>query len=213
MSDVMTPRRGRPPRIRPMTPITEADEAQAQAFSDALDEGAAPPVQPSRPPLRQAMRDDDPRARAARRAAEIRGDGNLDMDNGSDRFHIPEGIVPDGWSYEWKRKLLVGKPDPSYEVELQRGGWEPVPASRHRHLMPAKGTWETIEMDGMVLMERPKEITDERQRANQRAARDQVRAKEAQLREAAPGQFERDRPTIRKNYEAIPVPADDGAAA
>ena len=39
--------------------------------------------------MRETMRDDDPRARAARRAAEIRGHRG-DMDEGTDEFHIDQ---------------------------------------------------------------------------------------------------------------------------
>ena len=58
---------------------------------------------PERPPMRPEMREDDPRSRAAARAAEIRQQHNGNMDEGTDEFYVPPNIVPEGWTYEWKR--------------------------------------------------------------------------------------------------------------
>jgi hypothetical protein len=163
-----------------------------------------------RPPMREALREEDPRARAARRAAEIRGNiGSLD--EGSDDFYIDQNSVPDGWSYEWKRKTVLGQEDPAYQVQLARTGWEPVPAARHPAYMPDNGNYTTIERKGMVLMERPKELTDEAKMVELKKARNQVRQKEQQLNSAPDGQFGRnnkDAPLVKvaKSYEAMPIP-------
>jgi hypothetical protein len=66
---------------------------------------------------------------------------------------------------------------------------------------------------GMILMERPQEITDEIKAKDRKAARDQVRMKEAQLNDAPAGQFERankDAPLakVKKGFEPIPIPED-----
>lgn len=153
---------------------------------------------------------DDPRARAARRAAELRDHGSLD--DGVDKYYIDPAIIPDGWSYEWKTFTVLGKENPSYQVSLAHKGWEAVPRSRHPELMPANHRGETIERDGMILMERPLEITQEAQNRDKRAARDQVRSKEQQLNGAPAGQFERDvhpqtKANIKKSYKSIPIPA------
>jgi hypothetical protein len=165
---------------------------------------------PRRPSLRPEMRD-DPLSRAKARAAQIRenlGDGG--MDDGEDRFRIDANEVPEGWSYEWKRKLVLGKPDPAYEVELARKGWEPVPLSRHPHMMPVGSAIEFVERDGMILMERPKELTDEAKDVEVRRARSQVRQKEQQLAATPDGTMTRDhpsaRPNLRKGYEPLPIP-------
>jgi hypothetical protein len=155
----------------------------------------------------RAARDDDPRARAAKRAAEIRGHRSGENLDEADRFKINQDEIPPGWSYEWKRKTVYGKEDPAYEVELARGGWEPVPASRHPSMMP-KGHYETIERDGMILMERPKELTEDAHAADLRKARLQVRSKEAQLNSGPDGTFERDRPLVKKSYESMPIPKE-----
>lgn len=153
----------------------------------------------------------DPRARAAARAAQLREHLGEGLGEGTDEFYIDPDIIPDGWSYEWKRETVLGQPDPSYQVALAQRGWEPVPASRHPHLVPPGWTGVHILRKGCILMERPKEITDEVRAQDNRRAREQVRQKEAQLGAAPPGTFERDNKgnplaTIKKSYEAIPIP-------
>lgn len=167
-----------------------------------------------RPEMRPEMRDDNPRSAAARRAAEILGHLG-DMDEGVDEFYLSPDQVPDGWTYEWKRRTVYGQEDPAYQVALARTGWEPVPARRHPEMMPVGWKGETIERKGMVLMQRPKEITDRIEEMDRRKARNQVRAKEQQLAAAPPGTMEKEfsdprtRPSIKKSFEAMPVPADE----
>ena len=167
---------------------------------------------PARPPLRPELRD-DPMARARARAAQIRENlGELGMDDGEDRFRVNLSLVPEGWNYEWKRQSVFGQTDPAYEVELARKGWESVPTHRHPEMMPVGKGHETIERDGMVLMERPKELTEESKDVELRKARAQVRSKEQQLTNAPDGTMTRDhakvRPNISKGYEPMSVPND-----
>ena len=95
-------------------------------------------------------------------------------------------------------------------TELYRQGWEEVPTARHPEEMPLQGNHPVIERKGMVLMERPKDITDEVRLNDRRAARRAIQAKEEQLGQAPQGQFNRDHPTIKprvkKSYEPMPVP-------
>jgi hypothetical protein len=161
-------------------------------------------------PLTPKPREEDPRTRAARRAMELREQGSTD-DDGVDKFYIDPKIIPDGWSYEWKTYTVLGKENPSYQVAMAHKGWEAVPRSRHPSLMPLNYQGETIEREGMVLMERPLEITQEAKARDLRVARAQVQGKEAQLGGAGPGQFERankDQSLVRvkKSFEAIPIP-------
>jgi hypothetical protein len=183
----------------------------SEKFQRALAEKAATAVpEIARQAPRPEPREEDPRARAAARAAQIRGD-NGGMDEGADEFYIPKGIVPDGWTYEWKRHTIWNQEDPAYAVQLAREGWEVVPASRHPQMMPS--TWErnTIERKGMLLMERPSEISEEVRRIDLRRAREQVRIKEAQIAGAPDGTFTRDDPRVRPNIKKtfdMPIPED-----
>jgi hypothetical protein len=81
--------------------------------------------------------------------------------------------------------------------------------------MPAGSAGKTITRKGMVLMERPLEITEEARRRDQLKALNQVRAKEEQLHSAPPGTFERGghsqvRPKINKSYSPTQIPPNDG---
>ena len=160
-------------------------------------------------PLRPAMREDDPRARAAQRAAELRGHLG-DVVDGSDEFYIDPEVIPDGWDYQWKRHTIYGQEDPAYQVALARGGWTPVPTSRHPEMMPHDTSSGIITRKGNILMECPLEIIQERRLAEQSKARSQVRAKEAQLAGTPEGTMTRDhaqaRPQIKKSFEAMPIP-------
>lgn len=162
--------------------------------------------------MRPEVREEDPRTRAARRAAEIRNHINVD-DDGVDDFFIDPAVIPPGWSYEWKRRTVMNEENAAYQVQLQLKGWEPVPASRHPEYMPDGGRYSTIERKGMVLMERPLEITEAARQAELRKARLQVRSKEEQLNAAPNGTFERNNKDaslakVSKSYEPIPIPND-----
>lgn len=200
-------RRGRPRN----DPKTAQEEALMPAPVEAAPQEAVAPATPPRPALRTAMREEDPRAAATRRAQEIMGHIG-DVDAGTDDFYFDMRTVPDGWCYEWKRKTVYNQEDPAYQVQLARTGWTPVPASRHPEMMPVGAHYQTIERKGQVLMERPQEITDQFRRLDEKRAKDQVRVKEGQLSSAPQGQFDRNhpqaRPNIKKGYEPMPVPKD-----
>jgi hypothetical protein len=201
MTDSIAKRRGRPPR-REAPPVIDEQDAVLEAV--AVRETAV-----ERPPMRAAMREEDPRAAAARRAAEIRGHSD-GVDEGADEFRTPR--APDGWEYEWKRRTLLGQEDPAYQVQLARQGWDPVSTSRHPEMMPMQGNYPTIERKGMVLMQRPAVISDESRANELRKARNQVRVKEQQLNATPDGTLTRDhpsaRPQIKKGFSPIEVPND-----
>jgi hypothetical protein len=155
----------------------------------------------------------DPRARAAKRSAELM-EHLGEIDQGSDDFYTDPRVWPDGWTYEWKRESLLGKEDPAYNVQIRRAGWDPVPRSRHPEMMPKDWVGETIVRHGMILCERPTEINEAVKALEKRRAKDQVQQKEAQIKGAPPGTFERDNKgnslaKINKTVERMPVPRDE----
>lgn len=179
-----------------------------QKISDAVTAGLS-----AAKPLVAPVREEDPRARAGRRALELRDQGAANDDEGTDKFYIDPKCIPDGWSYEWKRFTTLGKEDPSYQVAMAHKGWEAVPASRHPNMMPLGFQGNTIEREGMLLMERPLEITNEAKARDLRIARGQVEGKQAQLSGAPVGHFERDNKgtpmaKVRKSFENIPIPKE-----
>lgn len=208
-------------RVQRKKPSFKEQIAAAQAVQAAEDQALADeligefePSKPSvssRPAMRESMREEDPRARAARRAQELRDHGSV-FEESNDKFFVDASIIPAGWAYEWKRHLVAGAQDPTYEVTLARTGWEPVAASRHPEMMP-QGWTSFIEREGMILMERPLEINDEAKARDLRTARNQVRQKEDQLYATETGQFERNNKDqtlvkIGRSYEHIPIPKD-----
>lgn len=214
--DTAPKRRGPKPRNRDLLAAAkEAEKAQEQAqyASEPASEPAKAeiaPVAPNRAPMRPAMREEDPRARAARRAAELR-DHLGESQDGIDEFWVDPADIPDGWEYEWKAKYVMGQEQSSQMLAFRRAGWEEVPTSRHPSYMPLDTDMAFIERKGMVLMERPKEISDEARAIELRRARAQVRQKESQLNSADSGHFERNNKdqslvNIRKSYESMPIP-------
>jgi hypothetical protein len=161
-----------------------------------------------------APHEETSRERAARRSAEIMGHLDENLEDGVDELFIDTALVPEGWTYEWKRQTVYGKSDPAYDTKLARTGWEPVPASRHPSMMP-KGHHGEIARDGLVLMERPKEITDRVKQIMYRKAKGAVTLKEQQLNEGPPGTFDRvdqsGRPTarVRTTHGPISIPVPD----
>jgi hypothetical protein len=180
-AEMSTPIRG-PAREEPvvMSSLASTISALSEAEPVAEVEG------PARGPLRAA----ESRERAKRRVEALRKQID-DLPEGLDEFYIPADIVPDGWSYEWKRYTLLNAQDPTYQVALAQTGWDPVPAERHPTLMPLGWDKFHIERKGMILMERPLEITQEMKRRDDKNARDAVRQKADQLGQAPPGTFQR----------------------
>lgn len=201
-------RRGRKPKNNPYEVLNVPQSHIEDDFEEQnyLEQKSIPRAE-VRPPLRELS----PKERARMRASELRGNGEY-LNETTDEFYIPEHIVPDGWVYEWKRRTVLGYEDPSHMLELASIGWEAVPTSRHPEMMPVGSSSQTIERKGMILMELPKEISDERRARERRKAVDQVRAKEAQLSGTPDGTLTRDhervKPRIRKEY-AMPIPEDE----
>lgn len=191
-------KRGRPPKIQAKEAILASPELPIDAGL-AIDRG----------PMRPTMREEDPRVAAARRAAEIRA--NQVNDDGVDEFKLPP--APEGWTYEWKAKAILGQVNHAHMTELYRQGWEEVPTHRHPEEMPFQGNHPIIERKGMVLMQRPSVIVEEARYQQMLKARNQVKFKEEQLKGPPEGGLgHRDhaqvKPKISKGYEPIPVPKE-----
>lgn len=176
---------------------------------------------PGRPPLRENLRsaDDDaprplsPKDAAAQRAEEILSSIRGEDLEGSDKFNAPK--PPEGWTYEWKRWTILNEEDPAYQVSLAQTGWAPVPLSRHKEMMPRGFKGDTITREGMILMERPEQITDIFRHKDRKTARDQVVQKEAQLRGGALGrdgnmhlEGASSQAKLSRSYEPMVIPQD-----
>jgi hypothetical protein len=203
-AEVLTVPRRKYPHAPQPTAQPPADDAHVATGSSLFSD-----------PSKLKTDEEDPRARAARRADELREHlGGLD--DGVDDFYIDPRDIPDGWCYEWKRHTTLGAEDPAYEVQIARAGWEAVPVSRHPKMMPKDYPGMTILRKGMMLMERPQEIVDEAKAIELRKARAQVRQKEIQLRGAPAGDnspFSPDNKgsslvNIKKSFEPMSIPKE-----
>lgn len=144
-----------------------------------------PVVQAAAPvSYREAPREEDPRSRAAKRAAELRSTIDPNHDE-NDEFWIDPITIPDGWTYEWKTFSVLGQENASAMLNYRRAGWEEVPMRRHPEMMPLGSSEQFIFRKGMVLMERPKVISDDFEDRMKRRAKQQVLDKEAEAKGGA----------------------------
>jgi hypothetical protein len=198
-------RRGRRPRMAKPDLAPQVEGEAPAAEEDVVD--AYTPGKVLRPPMRKEYS----LASAADRTAEILGHVGT-VAEGVDEFYIDRSRLPPGWDAEWKTKTVLGAEDPAQMVAYARMGWEPAPLDMFPEMMPQGWKGNTIERKGMILMIRPRQITDMVRQADARKAREQIRAKEAQLSSAPDGQFTRDhdkvKPKINKGFEPMPIPQD-----
>lgn len=159
--------------------------------------------------MTSAIREDDSQREELRQSLSRKRKGTTT----SDKFFIPPDQIPDGWSYEWKRHTLYNQEDPSYTVEQYEQGWRPVPVSRHPQFMPVGHKGAEILRDGLMLMERPIELTREAMAETDGTAKRQFRDKMAQLQGEGPkfDGMERNKPQISTGYSA-PLQGGNGVA-
>jgi hypothetical protein len=114
--------------------------------------------------------------RGAQRSAQ-RPSQKLTIRTGSNRFDFDRDLIPAGMTYEWKRASIFGQEDTENLISLEMNGWTPVPADRHKELMGKRATQGgEIKRGGLVLMERPAEVSIEAREMDTFAARHQVAA-------------------------------------
>ena len=145
-------------------------------------------------------------ARAEARIRQLRGNPDL---QGTERDKYWAPSPPDGFDYQWKLKSVMNQDDIDRIRQNEMNGWEPVPLSRHPELMPRGWKGDTIEVGGLVLMERPMLFTQEAREEERRAARDAILTKEAQMREGRAGDLgRREVNRFSKTRAPIDVPSE-----
>lgn len=94
-------------------------------------------------------------------------------------FEIPAHLMDPEYTYEWKRYSVYGKQDTVHQVSLAENGWRPVnvePSSPFAgYYMPADYKGAIIRED-LMLMERPKGLTNMVREQERQRAVDQIRA-------------------------------------
>lgn len=138
---------------------------------------------------RTAQRDESEQRFDQRQVSSALEGFTLHEDTG-DKFHIPPGDIPDGIDYQWATLTILGKVNSGPLAALAQNRWTHVPLSRHPHygtdgglIDGQKGTRigkdailyeDCIIREGMLLIERPMEITKFVQAHEKRKADDQV---------------------------------------
>jgi hypothetical protein len=155
-----------------------------------------PPQHIAKVDTREPLR--DPVHGEARRTRRRRSTANDDM------FYIPVEEIPEGLSYEWKRYSVMGEEQPFYLAGLREQGWEPVDPKRHPNWVPPGYNQPSIIKHGLILMERPMELTEEARREARFAAKQQTRDAEERLGKTPAGELTRDhvgvKPQVVKEY-------------
>jgi len=118
----------------------------------------------------------DPVHQHVQRIRRRRGGGGQD-----NPFELPMDQIPEGSSYEWKRWSNVGAQDPFYIASMRDQGWEPVDPKRHPNWVPPGYNDPYILKGGMILMERPMELTEEAKAEARAAAQAQISFQEQRL--------------------------------
>lgn len=128
---------------------------------------------PGRPPMRADHREptrEQPRLQRKHRANQ-------------DKYFIPDGMKTEGYDYNWKTVQVMGKPvDAQASMERHENHWEPVMASEIQGVMPPDYSG-AIEKGGLMLMKRPKYLSDEAREEEIGMARQQAGAQRSNIRQ------------------------------
>ena len=121
-----------------------------------------------------------------------------------DMFYIPVDEIPEGSSYEWKRWSVNGMEDPFYIAQMREQGWEPVNPKSHPNWVPPGYSQPHIIKGGLILMERPIELTREARAEQRTLAKKQIREAEQRLgmtpKDTLTRQHEGVEPRVVKEY-------------
>jgi hypothetical protein len=132
-------------------------------------------------------------------------------------LHIPASDFPDQFDLTWVTDSVLGQPQGSHRMRREQRGWVPVHGEdfggKYDGRFTPKGTQGEINVDGMVLMARPKSWSEKARKEDQRAAQQAVAIKAQQLgRGALPGVSGADHVSaknfnhLRKHHEPLQVP-------
>lgn len=137
-----------------------------------------------------------------------------------DRLRINPDLIPAGMSAQWVTDSVIGQGVPQHRSEFERKGWTPVHQEdfdgQFNGLFMPKDADGEINVEGLVLMMRPKEMTLKAEREDKRKAYEQVAIKEqamtggdmpgVSLDTRDPSALNTNR--IRRSREAIEIPND-----
>lgn len=112
-------------------------------------------------------------------------------------FDIPEHLKKPGISYEWKRHTVMGKDDYSYTAGMLENGWLAVDSGELPGFM-RPGYEGPVIRDGMILMERPQELTDEARDEMLQDARGAMQIQKVKAGQTPANTMDRNHPLAQK---------------
>ena len=166
MEDIIRKKPGPKPKVRvidtPSAPTMDNDWRGPIEAADTL-----------RGDVRGDLRESDPQEAARIRAQQILNQ-HVDMLEESDEFFVPEDLKDPHWDVQWVRHSCYNQEDVNNVNRFKRHGWTEIPANRPGYGRYVPKGWKEnfILKDGMLLMERPKEVSRLMQeRADQEVAK------------------------------------------
>lgn len=125
---------------------------------------------------RVPVRENEPRVEADREP--VRARVRTRKGAGNDRLHIPREMIPEGVDLQWVADSVLGQPDVQGRMAFEVNGWQPVTPDmfdgRFDGVFMPKGHKGEINVGGLVLMERPLELTLQARAEERHAARQQI---------------------------------------
>lgn len=143
-----------------------------------------------------------------------------EADETPDRLRIAPALIPEGLTLQWVTDSVRGQPFHQRRAEFEKKGWTPVHSEdfdgQFNGMFMPKNSEGEIKVEGLVLMARPKEMTDKAKRKERMKALEQVAIKEAALKggdltnvtldATHPSAVNSNR--ISKSYERISIPEE-----
>jgi len=103
----------------------------------------------------------------------------------SDPYFIPDAIraklAEEGFEYQWNVWSVLEKENRSERARMYNAGWRPVPADRHDGVFLPPGSKGDIVIGGLILEERPVELSNEARLEDKIAADEQVNGSRRQF--------------------------------
>jgi len=170
----------------------------------------------TRPETRETL----PEARPTDRPVIYGRDGEVLSRRSSDMIdpqalpaEIVEAAKRDGFEYEWKNSMVLGRQVDSYVARMLDNGWRPVPASRMPGRFTSADSADCIQFEGQVLMERPASLCEQAREEDRKKAISQMAMTERRwgVETRDPSVFATNSPNteqdtfLRKTVEATPA--------
>ena len=174
---------------------------------------------PGRPRKAAAVEREPLRPSLKMRAKPNWEDVDPEAQDSPDRLRIDPNLIPEGMAAMWVTDSVLGQGVPQHRGQFERKGWTPVHQDdfdgQFDGMFMPKGAPGEINNEGLVLMMRPKQMSDRAEKENKRKAYEQVAIKEQALRggdipipsdprHSTALNFNK----IGKSYERLPIPEE-----